>query len=316
MQTWVVFPRESPEPQVLTAYERLGVGVIDALPARRFDLAIANCQASASAVVDLEDTSPRTPVAFWLHEAWAHRDTALMQRAMARVSAVILQTPYQRDVVYARFLNGRSVPTFLVPYGIAASESLPADPYPRRARYRISTVGAIQPRKRQQDLARALDRLSVDVECLIVGGRRGGGDPLEAFATPNSRLTITGHVENAVARAVIRSSDVVAHPSAAESQPLALLEAMHFGRPIVIANLATYEYQGLRDGVSCLTYPLGDVDALADRISRLLGDEALAARLGSEACRLFDDRFRLDLFEHRLTSTFRAVLDYVRIRKH
>ena len=57
------------------------------------------------------------------------------------------------------------------------------------------------------------------------------------------------------------------------------VEAMKFGLPVIGANSGgTREL--IRDGWNGLLYPPGDPAALAERIDRLYGDQALRARLG------------------------------------
>ena len=62
----------------------------------------------------------------------------------------------------------------------------------------------------------------------------------------------------------------------------ALLEAMAMGRPLVVSDRGiTRDY--VRDGVEALVVPPEDPSALREAIARILGDPALAARLGAAA---------------------------------
>jgi len=69
--------------------------------------------------------------------------------------------------------------------------------------------------------------------------------------------------------------------------PVALLEAMGAGRPVVASDLAGINAVVL-DNVSGLLAPPGDVNALRTAIARLLADGALRARLGAGASEIAD----------------------------
>lgn len=74
-------------------------------------------------------------------------------------------------------------------------------------------------------------------------------------------------------------ADVVVLPSLYEGLPLAAIEALAAGRPIVATDVdGTPEV--VLDGQTGLTVPPGDSDALAASIVRLLSDPKLARKLG------------------------------------
>ena len=63
-----------------------------------------------------------------------------------------------------------------------------------------------------------------------------------------------------------------------ENDPLVVLEARMFGRP-VIGSAAGGLAERIRHGVDGFTFPLGDAEALADRIAAVCSDEATWKRL-------------------------------------
>jgi glycosyltransferase involved in cell wall biosynthesis len=78
--------------------------------------------------------------------------------------------------------------------------------------------------------------------------------------------------------------ELALHPSRWDALPQAVLEAMALGKP-VIASDASGNAVILRDGLDGLLVPPTDPAAWARAIDRVLGDPALAARLGAEARR-------------------------------
>ncbi len=101
---------------------------------------------------------------------------------------------------------------------------------------------------------------------------------LEAAARPlDGRVVFTGTRRDA--RAITGAADVVVIPSESEGLPLAALEALAGGRPIVATAV-----RGLRDllndGRTALLVPPGDAEALAAAVRRVLDDPELARSLG------------------------------------
>jgi glycosyltransferase involved in cell wall biosynthesis len=92
--------------------------------------------------------------------------------------------------------------------------------------------------------------------------------------------------------ALMRSADVVALPSRFEGHPLALLEAMALGRPVVAATVGGIP-EIVRHGRTGLLVPPGSPDAFANAVERLRGDPTLRRRLGEAAAR--DVRARFDV---------------------
>jgi glycosyltransferase involved in cell wall biosynthesis len=78
----------------------------------------------------------------------------------------------------------------------------------------------------------------------------------------------------------LAAADVVAMCSLWESGPLAVAEALLLGRPVV-ATPVGFVPELVEDGVSGRIVPVGDADALAAALAEVLGDPAVAGRLGA-----------------------------------
>ena len=91
--------------------------------------------------------------------------------------------------------------------------------------------------------------------------------------------------------------DVFTLPSHREGFPRSIIEAMAAGKPVVATNIRGSR-EAIVDGETGLLVPVADVHALAGSLERLLGDDALAKRMGSKAreraLELFDERKVLD----------------------
>ena len=106
---------------------------------------------------------------------------------------------------------------------------------------------------------------------------------------------------------LVGALDVLAMPSHEEAAPLAALEAMAAGIPVVATNVGgVAEY--VRDGETGILVRRGDIRGLADAIVRLLTDEPARRRYGTAGRERLVERFSLAVQVPKIE----AVLDRVR----
>ena len=87
--------------------------------------------------------------------------------------------------------------------------------------------------------------------------------------------------------------DVFVLPSFVESHSIALLEAMRAGKPIVATGVGG-NTESVREGREAIIVPPVDSTALAEALSRLLGDSSAQERFRRAACQRFESEFRVD----------------------
>lgn len=156
-------------------------------------------------------------------------------------------------------------------------------PRPMRSVPRIIIVGRLSPEKGHVILLDAVSKLArrgVAVEVEIVGGgpfeqpiRRE-----EAELGIGDRVIHSGELlADEVARR-LADADIFCMASFSEGLPISIMEAMAVGVPVVTTWISGIP-ELARDGVTAMTVPPGDSDALADAIERLVSDEALRERL-------------------------------------
>lgn len=101
-----------------------------------------------------------------------------------------------------------------------------------------------------------------------------------------SLVTFTGTIAHDAMPAYLAAMDIAVAPYDASPDfyfsPLKLFEYMAAARPVVAAAIGQIEVC-LRDGVTGLLYPPGDVDALVNRIGELIDDPAMGRAIGEAA---------------------------------
>jgi glycosyltransferase involved in cell wall biosynthesis len=165
----------------------------------------------------------------------------------------------------------------------------------------VGIVGRLVPIKDVATTIRAVQRLD-GVHLAVVGD--GELRPvLEAEAASlgaADRVHFTGWWDDVAA--VMAGLDVAALSSRNEGTPVALIEALAAGRPVVGTNVGGVRFVVEEDKSGYLVPP-NDADALADRLKALLADPALRARMGDYGRARVRDRFGA----RRLVADMRAL---------
>jgi glycosyltransferase involved in cell wall biosynthesis len=147
----------------------------------------------------------------------------------------------------------------------------------------VLALGTVEPRKNFPALVRAFDAVAAvdpDLRLVIAGPDGWGAGPLAgalAACRHRDRVTRLGMTDEAGRAALLRGATALAYPSVYEGFGLPPLEAMSVGLPVVVtAAGAVVEVVG----DAALVVPVGDDDALAAALCRIVADDALRAELG------------------------------------
>lgn len=104
-----------------------------------------------------------------------------------------------------------------------------------------------------------------------------------------------------------RQCDAYVISSKREGLPVALLEAMAYGLPVVATDVGAIAGT-VCDGEGGLVVPPGDPDRLADALARLIDDEDLRMRLGQGARRRVKEQYSVDNVARLHEDTYRQLL--------
>lgn len=114
-------------------------------------------------------------------------------------------------------------------------------------------------------------------------------------------------------RLVYNASDLFLLPSEADNLPNTMLESLACGTPVVAFEVGGIP-EAVKNDLTGFTAPLGDYDALAAGMKRLLSDEESMARL-RESCRRFAlANFSLELLANRYYELYQSLIEVHRGR--
>jgi rhamnosyl/mannosyltransferase len=208
----------------------------------------------------------------------------VLHRFLRRADAILASSPqYAASSPVLRRHAGR---VRVIPFGIDADELWriePAEVAAIRAEHGkriVFAAGRLVYYKGFDVLVDAFRR--VDAHLLIAGDGplRSELERRIAEHRIGSKVTLLGRVPDL--RPYYHAADVFALSSVARSEAFGIvqMEAMACGTPVVNTSLDTGVPFVSPDGVSGLTVPPGDAEALAGAIGRLLDDDELRVRLG------------------------------------
>lgn len=119
-------------------------------------------------------------------------------------------------------------------------------------------------------------------------------------------VTVLGNVPAERLPDVYRAADVVVSLASSDSSPRSVWEALACGRPVMVSDLP-WARDELADGQALLV-PL-EVAAVAEAIERVLGDDALSARLGAAGRELAAAELNPGACRARVDALYRSVLE-------
>ncbi len=207
--------------------------------------------------------------------------------------------------IIERYLRLPAGAIHAVPNGVP---SAPVAHQPRRsvAELSVGALGRLADQKGLEGLVRALAEIpQMSLTLVGDGPERSALEARAAELGVSERLTITGWVPGG--RAWLSRFDVLALPSLWEGMPLAILEAMHAGLPVVASDVGSV-CEAVSDGITGYVVAPGDDVALVDRLRRLQANPEGAERMGAAARRIASERFTVATMARGYEAIYRSVL--------
>jgi glycosyltransferase involved in cell wall biosynthesis len=240
-------------------------------------------------------------------EALSPRFRRLLVRSLSRASSI---------VVIGEFWRRYLVDTLGVP-AVKVSVIYNAVPVPplraaraSNARCRIVALGLLGPRKGTPELLDALASpvmRELDWEAVIAGNGTVDASRARAAALRLSdRVDIPGWVDGSTVSKLLASADVFTLPSHNEGLPVAVLEAMGAGLPVVTTPVGAIPELVLQGDTGILV-PAGSASQLAEALAELVRDSELRARLGQSGRARVEQDFRIETMAERFMSIYGAL---------
>lgn len=201
----------------------------------------------------------------------------LVDAVLRRTSRIVVLSPAWRSLM-GELAPG--VPVAVVPNPVV----LPAQPWVPRLEgpRRILFLGRLEERKNVLGLVRAAAALRPEIPDLeLVCAGDGDREPVRRLAHAlDLPVRLPGWVSGPTKEALFAQADLLCLPSFDEGLPMAVLEAMAHGLPVVASRVGGLP-DLIADGRTGLLVPPGDAAALAEALGSLLRNPVRAAELGS-----------------------------------
>jgi glycosyltransferase involved in cell wall biosynthesis len=215
---------------------------------------------------------------------------SILARFMTAVERISLRlfdviwTPsvFRRENV--EYLIGKAVPTVLIPNCLLLSERLGARP---RGSCTIVSANRFIPHKRVPLIVEAYAGVRGRGTRLVLVG---GGDAKQVDLVREKvhalglegEVTLTGILSSEEVYREFSEASIYVSASLEEGFPNVFIEAMHYGLPIVAADVGGCR-ELVREGETGFLVPPNDERTFAERIARLVGDRALRERMSKAA---------------------------------
>ncbi len=234
----------------------------------------------------------------------------LLRRFMQRADAIIAATP--GHVAGSPYLTQFREKCRIIPYPLEIERYLEAPVRPI-LRERQQVPGAV----RVLFVGRLVYYKGVDVLLEAMRKVRGcelfvcGTGPLEDALREKAKglpVQFLGRLSDEDLKSAFADCDIFVLPSVANSEAFGIVqqEAMVYGKPVINTSLPTGVPHVSLDGVTGLTVPPGDADALAAALQRLADDPALRARFGKAAAARVRTEYRFETIMDKILEVLKG----------
>lgn len=205
--------------------------------------------------------------------------------------------------VYANVEYGKRatyVPNGITPRRLATDPTL-LSPFSLEPYYYVAMVSRLVPHKGAHILIEAWKKakeqapiVMKDLKLAIVGDSAFTDNyvaTLRAAAFGDSSIVFTGFQAGDTLDALFQGARFLVHPSMSEGLPIAVLEAMSFGKTVVAADIAENLEVVREHGVA---FETNNIDDLANKIIEIAGDPMRAAAIGHLARTFVENDYNWD----------------------
>jgi glycosyltransferase involved in cell wall biosynthesis len=206
----------------------------------------------------------------------------------------------------------------IVPNGVDIEKFQPSDMVAAKKQFNLGQdptilfVGSLTARKGLPYLveaAKTVVKQQANVKFLLIGSGplRKQIEDAVASAGLSGNFVFYGNIQHNQLASVYNVAHVFVLPSLQEGQGIVLLEAQACGKPVVAFGVGGTK-EAVKGGESGFLLELGDTEGLADRLLKLLGDDALRLKMGAAGRRFVTENYTWDLCAERMHKIYRETL--------
>jgi glycosyltransferase involved in cell wall biosynthesis len=248
---------------------------------------------------------------------WRRRKWGPFARWCLRRGAWAAVTFPHRTIVVSRqmeeYFTRRGKRVVHIPNGVEAPCRAPLDELRRlgieKDQY-VLWMGRFVPEKRVEDLIAAFRQLSGATR-LLLAGEVSESDPyfqsLRSAVAGDPRIIFSGGLYGRAKAEALSNAALIALTSDLEGFPIALLEGMRYGRPVLASDIPE-NLEAVWPQVNGFTFRTGDPASLQERMAWVLSHPAEAAAAGRRA-EQDSQRYDWDVIAGQVESVYRAALE-------
>ncbi len=239
-----------------------------------------------------------------------------LHAVLRRSSAIIVTSP-----IYLRtspVLSSHRARCEVIPYGIRVADferPEPAAVERLREEYGsriILSVGRLVYYKGFENLIQSMTKVRGRLLIVGDGPLRKRLEDMATSLGVSERVVFLGEIQNKKLVPYYHVADVFVLASVARSEAfgIAQLEAMASGKPVVNTSLPSGVPFVSLDGITGITVPPANTEALAKAINLLLDDPSLRKQYGNAARRRVQAEFNLELMTRRTLQLYQRVMQF------
>jgi glycosyltransferase involved in cell wall biosynthesis len=290
-------------------------------------------EASANAYAALQSGFPTVITVHGIKGEDAKYCNSWKRRLRLYTDAILIERPVMRRIKYlvaisnyvTRYYSNTMRPDarlFFIPNAVedlffdANSRGTDATPRQEPSRPIVLFAGRVTPLKRVLDLIKAFAQVVREVpgaELHIAGECETEPNYVNIVkdyirkAGLSKNIHLLGEMTQEELSREYRACDQVVLPSAQENAPMVLAQAMASGKPVIASRVGGVPEMVGENGERGLLVNVGDIDALASAIVRLLEDTALSDRLGQAGYLYAQENYLIDQVALRTYDVYQAI---------
>lgn len=200
--------------------------------------------------------------------------------------------------------NGNETETVVIPNGVDINRFYPVKECEEgtdKKRTCIGYLGRLSSEKNLITMIKAVKELTSESRFDNVYLKIAGTGPVydRLIRDADNRITILGYVADAAS--FYRSLDVFVLPSKLEAQPIALLEAMASGLPIIATDVGDNKYFVQGNGILCGT----SRNAIRAAIEAMLSEDM--AKMGAKSRQIIEKGYTWDKIAERTLDVYKQI---------